>query len=63
MEELDMKMPGCDCATFRIQATTGLPTLAQAVTFTNVIQGEWFPVVVDYVLSDATTVSNLVAGK
>ena len=55
--------PGCDCATFRIQATTGLPTLAQAVTFTNVIQGEWFPVVVDYVLSDATTVSNLVAGK
>ena len=55
--------PGSDTATFRIIAEPGLPTLAQAITFTNVIQGEWFPVVVDYVLSDATTVSNLVAGK
>jgi hypothetical protein len=48
---------------FRIEATPGLPTAAQAITFTNVVQGEWFSVVVDYVLSDATTVSNLVAGK
>ena len=48
---------------FRIEATPGLPTAAQAITFTNVVQGEWFPVVVDYVLSDATTVTNLVAGK
>ena len=55
--------PGCDCATFRIQATVGLPTAAQAITFENVLQGEWFPVVVDYVLSDATTVTNLIAGK
>ena len=50
-------------AVFRIVAAPGLPTAAQAITFTNVIQGEWFPVVVDYVLSDATTVTNLVAGK
>ena len=50
-------------AVFRVEATPGLPTAAQAITFTNVIQGEWFPVVVDYVLSDATTVTNLVAGK
>ena len=50
-------------ATFRIEATVGLPTAAQAITFTNVVQGEWFPVVVDYVLSDATTVTNLIAGK
>ena len=48
---------------FRIEAEPGLPTAAQAITFTNVIQGEWFPVVVDYVLSDATTVTNLIAGK
>tara|TARA_B110000902_G_scaffold86503_1_gene102683 strand:- start:462 stop:1001 length:540 start_codon:yes stop_codon:yes gene_type:complete len=48
---------------FRIEATPGLPTAAQAITFTNVLQGEWFPVVVDYVLSDATTVTNLIAGK
>ena len=48
---------------FRIEATPGLPTAAQAITFENVLQGEWFPVVVDYVLSDATTVTNLVAGK
>ena len=50
-------------AMFRVEATPGLPTVAQAITFTNVVQGEWFPVVVDYVLSDATTVTNLVAGK
>tara|TARA_B110000459_G_C16256384_1_gene335800 strand:- start:55 stop:594 length:540 start_codon:yes stop_codon:yes gene_type:complete len=50
-------------AVFRIEATAGLPTAAQAITFTNVIQGEWLSVVVDYVLSDATTVSNLIAGK
>ena len=48
---------------FRIEATPGLPTAAQAITFTNVVQGEWLPVVVDYVLSDATTVTDLVAGK
>jgi hypothetical protein len=42
---------------------SGLPGAAQAITFTNVPQGEWFPVVVDYVLSDSTTVSDIVAGK
>ena len=50
-------------ATFRIEATVGLPTAAQAITFEDVPQGGWFPVVVDYVLSDATTVTNLIAGK
>ena len=50
-------------AVFRVVAAPGLPTAAQAITFTNVVQGEWFSVVVDYVLSDATTVTNLVAGK
>lgn len=50
-------------ATLRIVAAPGPPTAAQAITFTNVIQGEWFPVVVDYVLSDLTTVTNLIAGK
>ncbi len=42
---------------------SGLPGLAQAITFKNVPQGEWFPVVVDYVLSNATTATDLVAGK
>ena len=41
----------------------GLPGAAQAITFNNVPQGEWFPVVVDYVLSDATTATNLISGK
>ena len=50
-------------AVFRVVATAFLPTAAQAITFTNVVQGEWLPVVVDYVLSDATTVTNLIAGK
>jgi len=42
---------------------SGLPGLAQAITFKNVPQGEWFPVVVDYVLSNATTAADLVAGR
>ena len=54
---------GPNNAVFRIEAAPGLPTAAQAITFTNVVQGEWLPVVVDYVLSDATTVTDLVAGK
>jgi hypothetical protein len=50
-------------AVFRIVATPGLPTAAQAISFINLPQGEWFPVVVDYVLSDVTTVTDLRAGK
>tara|TARA_R100000541_G_scaffold27671_1_gene36965 strand:- start:1342 stop:1653 length:312 start_codon:yes stop_codon:yes gene_type:complete len=42
---------------------SGLPGLAQAITFKNVQQGEWFPVVVDYVLSNATTATDLISGK
>ena len=41
----------------------GLPGVAQAIIFKNVPQGEWFPVVADYVLSNATTATNLVSGK
>jgi len=55
--------PGDDNAVFRIVASPGLPGTAQAQVFVNVPQGEWFPVVVDYVLSDATTVSDIIAGK
>jgi hypothetical protein len=50
-------------AIFRIVASAGLPTAAQAVSFINLPQGEWFPVVVDYVLATDTTVSDLRAGK
>ena len=50
-------------AVFRVVAAPGLPTLAESVSFINVIQGEWFPVVVDYVLVNNTTVGNLIAGK
>ncbi len=42
---------------------SGLPGQAQAITFRNPPEGEWFPVVVDYVLSGNTTVTNIVAGK
>ena len=38
-------------AVFRVVASPGLPGAAQAQVFANVPQGEWFPVVVDYVLS------------
>lgn len=54
---------GDENAIFRVVASPGLPGAAQAVTFTNPPQGEWFPVVVDYVLSDSTDVSNIIAGK
>lgn len=55
---------GDENAIFRVVAPrVKLPGTAQAVTFTNLPQGEWFPVVVDYVLSDSTTVSDIIAGK
>ena len=54
---------GDDNAVFRVVASPGLPGAAQAQVFVNVPQGEWFPVVVDYVLSDSTTVSDIIAGK
>ena len=54
---------GVEKAVFRIVAAPGLPTLDESVSFINVIQGEWFPVVVDYVLLNNTTVGNLIAGK
>tara|TARA_R110000764_G_scaffold110707_1_gene197413 strand:- start:158 stop:718 length:561 start_codon:yes stop_codon:yes gene_type:complete len=54
-------------ATFRIVAAPGLPTAAQAITFTNVVQGEWFSVVVDYVLATkgavSTTADSLIAAR
>jgi hypothetical protein len=54
---------GDENAVFRIVAAPGLPTAAQAVSFINLPQGEWFPVVVDYVLATITTVTDLRAGK
>ena len=50
-------------AVFRVVAAPGLPTLAESVSFINLPQGEWFPVVVDYVLANNTTVTDLRAGK
>ena len=50
-------------AIFRIVASAGLPTEDESVSFINPPQGEWFPVVVDYVLATNTTVSDLRAGK
>lgn len=54
---------GDDNAIFRVVASPGLPGAAQAIEFDNVPQGEWFPVVVDYVLADNTTASGIIAGK
>ena len=50
-------------AVFRIIATPGLPTAAQAVVFNGLVQGEFLPVTVDYVLEAGTTAGKLVAGK
>ena len=54
---------GVNQARYRVQVSAGLPTAAQAIEFKNVPQGEWFPVVVDYVLANNTTVTDLIAGK
>ena len=54
---------GVEKAVFRIVAAPGLPTLDESVSFINLPQGEWFPVVVDYVLANNTTVTDLRAGK
>ena len=50
-------------AVFRIIATPGLPTAAQAVVFNGLVAGEFLPVTVDYVLETGTTAGKLVAGK
>ena len=62
--------PGCDCATFRIQATTGLPTAAQSIAFYGLQAGGFLPVTVDYVLAtnavgtgNTTDVSKLIAAR
>jgi len=54
-------------AVFRIEATPGLPTAAQAVAFHGLQAGGFLPVTVDYVLAsdgtDTTTVQKLIAAK
>ena len=62
--------PGCDCATFRIQAATGLPTAAQSIAFYGLQAGGFLPVTVDYVLAtnavgtgNTTDVSKLIAAR
>ena len=50
-------------AVFRIVATTGLPTAAQAVTFKGLGTGGFLPVTVDYVLATGTTVAELIAAR
>ena len=62
--------PGCDCATFRIQATPGSPTAAQSIAFYGLQAGGFLPVTVDYVLAtnavgtgNTTDVSKLIAAR
>ena len=50
-------------AVFRVVATTGLPTTAQAVTFKGLGTGGFLPVTVDYVLATGTTVAELIAAR
>jgi len=50
-------------AVFRIVATTGLPTVDQAVTFKGLGTGGFLPVTVDYVLATGTTVAELIAAR
>ena len=54
---------GDDNAVFRIVATTGLPTVDQAVTFKGLGTGGFLPVTVDYVLATGTTVAELIAAR
>ena len=44
-----------------VKAGGGFPEASQAVTFKNIPDGSFTPVIVDYVLSTGTTASDLVA--
>lgn len=50
-------------AVFRIKATPGLPTAAQAVTFKGLGTGGFLPVTVDYVLTTALSCGALIAAR
>ena len=54
---------GDNNAVFRVVATTGSPTAAQAVTFKGLGTGGFLPVTVDYVLATGTTVQQLISAK
>jgi hypothetical protein len=42
---------------------SGLPTAAEAVTFKNLSNGCFLPVIVDYVLATGTTAADIIAVK
>ena len=63
IEVVESGQGGINQARYSVQVSAGLPTVAQAIEFKNVPQGEWFPVAVDYVLADLTTVTGIIAGK
>jgi hypothetical protein len=50
-------------AAFRVIATTGPPTAAEAVTFKGLGTGGFLPVTVDYVLTTALSCGALIAAK
>tara|TARA_R100001443_G_scaffold62247_2_gene72191 strand:+ start:785 stop:1321 length:537 start_codon:yes stop_codon:yes gene_type:complete len=59
---ISVAQPGSDGnALFRVAAVPGLPTTADGVEFSNIANGSFVPVIVDYVLSTGTTCGKLVA--
>jgi len=50
-------------AVFRVVAEPGLPTASEAVTFKNLSNGCFLPVIVDYVLATGTTAADIIAVK
>jgi len=50
-------------ATLRVVAAPGPPTASEAVTFKNLSNGCFLPVIVDYVLATDTTAADIIAVK
>lgn len=54
---------GSGTAVFRVEAAPGTPTAGEAVTFKNLSNGCFLPVIVDYVLATGTTAADIIAIK
>ena len=63
IEVIEGGQGGVNQAKYRVQVSAGLPTAGEAVTFKNLSNGCFLPVIVDYVLATGTTAADIIAIK
>ena len=63
IEVIEGGQGGVNQAKYRVQVSAGLPTASEAVTFKNLSNGCFLPVIVDYVLATGTTAADIIAIK